>query len=83
MERWKELLTQDLENVKKGYQETGKDASNVIEAIENIPDLDKDPIVALLVQNELRYFAGKLDAGEYDKTVELEQKEQDNGTATS
>lgn len=83
MERWKELLLTDLENVKKGYQETGKDASKIIEAIEHIPNLDKNASVALLAQNELRYFAGKLDVGEYDKVVELEQKEKDDGTATT
>lgn len=76
MERWKELLKQDIEAVARGWQEVGKDASRLLAVVERIAAATRPELIHLLNDARVEYFAGKLGMGAYDKMVEAELADQ-------
>jgi hypothetical protein len=74
MERWKELLINDLRNVATGYREVGQDVGKVNGVISQIPTATVDTLVHLLKQNELKHFADKVANGDYHLLQDLEKQ---------
>jgi hypothetical protein len=73
---WKVELLKDLDNVKRGKEEEGKDSSQVEAAIARITASDsKDDAMQSLQQYNLNWFASQMFAGTYDRFDVAEETE--------
>jgi hypothetical protein len=79
---WQKALLRDLDNVKRGKEENGEDASNVVAAMNIVESSDsKEEVSNFLGQQQLGHFANLVLFGNYDRIAEAENGGQEEAPA--